>query len=198
MDSASSYCSLLSDRTYSQLKAEDPLTALKFITMSQAPTFIPSLCYPKVFNPDYFHSAQENLLTQLKDKILNIDRFQVLQEDIHCSSPLIILVKTLLNSLEYVANVSLLVFLVEFFPLMEQISQLLFDKQNLAEELKERRGLRQHHFDEYITTKLEAFSFNLQIHEGSGTIRSKASEAIEHHERVVTLGKLIDSLVLEG
>jgi len=28
-------------------------------------------------------------------------------------------------------------------------------------------------------------------------IRSKAFEAIEHHERVVTVGKLIDSFVLE-
>jgi len=115
----------------------------------------------QIFNPTYFHTAQENLLKQLKDKILNVDLFQVLQEDIHRSSSLIILVKTLLNSLESAANTSLLVFLVECVPLLEQISQLFFDKQHLVEELKERWRLRQHHFDEYITTKLESLSFDL-------------------------------------
>jgi hypothetical protein len=76
----------------------------------------------------------------------------VLQEDTQHSSSLIILVKTLLNSLESAANASLLAFLVEFTPILKQISQLLFDKKHLAEELKEQRELRQHHFDVYITT----------------------------------------------
>lgn len=153
--------------------------------------------YPKAFNPDYFCSAQENLLKQLKDKILDVDIFQVFLEDIQRSSSLIILVKTLLNSPESTTNSSLLAFLVEFAPLLEQISQLLFDKHHLYEELKERRGLQQHHFDEYVTIKLEALSFALHSHEENSMIRSKASEAIEHHERFVTLGKLIDSLFLE-
>jgi hypothetical protein len=118
MDCASKYCDLLSDKTYSQWKTEDPITALRIITMTQTPTSLPSLGYPKAFNPNYFHSAQDNLLKQLKDKILDVDLFQVLQEDTQHSSSLIILVKTLLNSLESAANASLLAFLVEFAPLL--------------------------------------------------------------------------------
>jgi len=197
VDSASKYCGLLSEKTYSQLKTEDPLTTLKIITMSQTPTSLPSLGYPKAFNPEYFRSAQKNLLKQLKDKSPNVDIFQVLQEDIQRSSSLIILVKTFLNFPESAANPSLLAFLVEFALMLDQISQLLFDKQQLTEELKERRGLRQHHFDEYVTIKLEALSFNLHPHEENGMIQVKAFEAIEHHERAVTLRKLIESFVLE-
>jgi len=170
---------------------------LKFIAMSQTHSFFPSLGYPKKFNLNYFHSAQEDLIRQLRDKILNVDLFQMLRKNIDHSSSLIILVKTLNNSQESAANASLLVFLVEFVPLLEQISQLLLDKRHLVEELKERRGLQQHNFDEYVTLKLESLSFNLQVHEANGMMRSKAYKAIEHQERVVTLGKLIESLVLE-
>ena len=62
---------------------------------------------------------------------------------------------------------------------------------------KSKGGLRQYHFDENVTIKLKAWSFALHSHKENSMIRSKAFEAIEHHERVVTVGKLIDSFVLE-
>jgi len=61
------------------LKNEDPLTVLEFIVMSQTPTSLPSLGDPKKFNPNYVHSAHENLLKQLKYKILNVELFQMLR-----------------------------------------------------------------------------------------------------------------------
>jgi hypothetical protein len=83
MDSASKYCGLLSDKTYSQLKTEDPLTALNIVTKSKGVS----------------------------------------------------------------ANIILTC----------------------------------------ILPKIEALSFKLQPHEEGGVIQSKASEAIEYHERVITL-----------
>jgi len=132
MSFASNFCNLLSDKSYSKLKTEDPLTLLKFIAMTQTPSSFPSLGYPKKFNLNYFHSTQEDLIKQLRDKILNVDLFQMLRKNIKYSSSLIILVKTLINSQESTANASLLVFLVEFVPLLEQISQLLLDKRHPA------------------------------------------------------------------
>jgi len=190
MSFASKFCNLLSDKSYSKLKIEDPLTVVKFIPMSQTPSSFPSLGYPKKFNPNYFHNIQ-GLICQLKDKILNVDLFQMLRENVDHGSSMTILVKTLINSQESATNASLIVFLVEFVPLLEPIWQLLFDKEHLAEELKERRELRQYHFDAYITVKLETLSFKFQSQEADGMMQSKADAAIEHHERVVTLEKLI-------
>lgn len=65
--------------------------------------------------------------------ILNVvDLVHVLQEDSNIGLDLTVLVKTLSNSQEFATNASLLTFLVEFAPLLEQKTQLLYNNQQLA------------------------------------------------------------------
>jgi hypothetical protein len=111
-----------------QLKAKDPLMALRLIIESNAPSSFPSSSYPKEFNPHYFPSAHDGFLQQLQVKFLTVDLFHVLEKDSNHGSEVVALVKALSNSQESTTHASLLVLLVEFASLLGQITQLLYDK----------------------------------------------------------------------
>jgi len=179
----------MSNEEFLKLKAKDPLTALKLIIESKKPSSFPSPGYPKEFNPYYFESAHEGLLQQLRENILNVDLFHVLQEDSNIGLDLTVLVKTLGNSQESATNVSRLTFLVEFAPLLEQKTQLLYNNQQLSQRMMECHNLRLHHLEGYDSATYEALSLDKQVKESDEVVRSKALKAIEHHVVAVKLGQ---------
>jgi hypothetical protein len=157
----------MSNEEFLKLKAKDPLTGLKLVIKSNKSSSFPSPGYPKEFNPHYFESPHDGLLQQLREKVLNVDLFQVLQENSNIGLELTALVKTLSNSQESATNASLLAFLVEFAPLLEQITQLLYNKQQLAQRIMECNNLRQHHLEGYDSAMYVALSLDRQVKESN-------------------------------
>jgi len=189
MASTPNLCIFLSNEEFFKLKARDPLVALRLVIESNTLSSFPSLGYPKEFNPHYFESAHDDLLQQLQEKILNVDLFHVQEKDSNHGSDLIALVKTLSISQESTTNASLLVFLVEFAPLLGHITQLLYDKQQLTQKIVEHRNLRLHHLERYNSVAREVLSLDTSDKESNGVARSKALKAIEHYEVAIKLGQ---------
>jgi hypothetical protein len=187
----------MSNEDLLKLKAKDPFMALRLIIESNIPSSFPSPGYPKEFNPHYFESAHDGLVQQLQEKILNVDLFHVLEKDSNHGLGLIALVKNLSNSQESTTNASLLVFLVEFAPLLEQITQLLYDKQQLTQKIVEHRNLRLHHLERYDSVARETLSINTSGKESNEVVQSKALKAIEHYELAIKLGQDVTCSTLE-
>jgi len=191
------FCIFMSNEDFLKLKAKDPFMALRLVIESNIPSSFPSPGYPKEFNPHYFESAHDSLIQQLQEKILNVDLFHVLEKDSNHGLGLIALVKNLSNSRESTTNASLLAFLVEFAPLLEQITQLLYDKQQLTQKIEEHRNLRLHHLERYDSVARETLSLNTSGKESKEVVQSKALKAIEHYELAIKLGQDVTCFTLE-
>jgi len=133
----------------------------------------------------------------LQQKILNVDQFHVLEKDSNHDPGLIALVKTLSNSQESTTNASILVFLVEFAPLLGQITQLLYDKQQLTQKIVEHCNLRLHHLERYDSVGRETLSLDTSGKELDKVVQSKALKAIEHYEVTIKLEQDVTCSTLE-
>jgi len=120
---------------------------------------------------------------------MKINLFHMLQKDYNIGLDLIDLVNALSNSQESSTNASLLTFLVEFPPLLGQITQLLYNKQQLTQRIMACGNLRLHHLEEYDSAMHKALSLDIQVKETNEMAQSIALKVIEHHEVAVKLGQ---------
>ena len=132
-----------------------------------------------------------------KQIFFNVDLFHMLEKYSSHSSYLVALVKTLSNSHESTTNFCFLVFLVEFVPLLGQILQFLYNKQQLTQRAAVRHHLRLNHFDEWNFIAQYVLSLNYWSKASSRALCSKALKAIEHYEVAVKLGHELTCLDLE-
>ena len=122
----------ISQEELDELKVKDPLEALKPMMSSRGAT---SFDMPQSSSSmsEPFVSSKENLLRDLQTKILNIDLFQVIEENPNAAYEMKALLKKL-NTLE--SKDSIIGFILEFEPLLERIVNDYRTKQENSNRLE--------------------------------------------------------------